>query len=106
AELSSDYYWTWYDMQSTGARNWVIVANPPGAAPIYYKVWMGGRQVQSGGPIDGGQNQAVVFPGYMGGPVEVRTYNDAAFTVAAGSLTSQRVLWNGYLNEVSGTKLD
>ncbi len=105
-ELSADYHWTWYDMQSAGSRNWVIVAAPAGAPPIYYTIWMGGAPAGSGGPISGGQNQAIAFPGYMGGPVEVSTYADAGHTIAADSLTSQRVLWNGYINEVVGTTLD
>jgi hypothetical protein len=101
--LGNLHHWTWYDEQSPGARNWVLVANPPGAAgPIYYEVWIGGSKVRDGGPIAPGGNDTPTFPGVMGGPVQVRTYSDPAHTVIAPSIVTQRVLWNGYFNEVWG----
>lgn len=32
AALFSNYHWTWYDQQSAGMTNWVLVANPSDAA--------------------------------------------------------------------------
>jgi len=105
-DLTGTYHWTWYDMQSAGARNWVLVANPPGAGPIWYEIRIGGNLVRSGGPIQAGNNEIPTFPGNMGGPVEVRTFADAGHNIPAASVTSQRVLWNGFFNEVMGSVLD
>jgi hypothetical protein len=103
AALGSSHYWTWYDELSPGARNWVLVANPPGGAPqMYYEVWIAGVKVHDGGPISPGGNETPTFPGSMGGPVEVRSFSDAAHTVTTSSIASQRVLWNGYFNELWG----
>jgi hypothetical protein len=102
-KLASDYVWTWYDMASPGARNWVLVANPPGApTPIYYEVWIAGTKVNDGGPIAPGGNETPTFPGTIGGPVEVKTFSDAAHTVAANSIASQRIIWGPSFGEVSG----
>jgi hypothetical protein len=95
--------WTWYDEASAGARNWVLVANHPNAAtPIYYEVWIGGVKVHDGGPIPPGGNETPTFPGTIGGPVEVKSFSNAAHTIGAPAITSQRVLWNGYFNETWG----
>lgn len=103
--LNGDYVWTWYDMTS-GAKNWVLIANPPDAAgPIYYDIWIGsltGAPVKSGGPIAPGANETPVFPGVMGGPVRVKTYPDAAHTTLAKSIVSQRSLWGPSFEEVLG----
>lgn len=41
----------------------------------------------------------------MGGPVQLRTFSDEAHTTPANAIASQRVLWNGFFNEVMGTVL-
>jgi parallel beta-helix repeat protein len=95
------HVWTWYDMASPGARNWVLVANPSIATgPIYYELWVGQNKIKDGGPISPGGNETPTFPGTIDGPVLVITYSDAAHTSLAASFASQRVLWNGYFNEV------
>ncbi|MCL4472921.1 MAG: hypothetical protein M1455_03125 [Actinobacteria bacterium] len=100
--LAPDYHWTWYDMQSSGAANWVLIANPPGGSAIGYTIRIG-SQTYSGGPIMPGGSYTRQFPGEMDGPVEVATVKWNSFPVeSAPSISSQRVLWNGFFNEVPG----
>lgn len=106
ATLDSSNHWTWYDMQSPNVTNWILIANPVDAAgPIYYRVKIGGFTVDTGGPITPGGNVTPTFPGRMDGPVEVITYAGALNGPPADAIASQRVLWNGYFNEVMGTVL-
>lgn len=111
------YYWTWYDENSLGMINWVLIANPPGdaTANVYYKVNIAGTDRNDGsapagstckGPIADNGNRTPRFNNLIGGPVEVRTFSDSACTVAADGIASQRVLYNGYFNEVLGTVLN
>jgi hypothetical protein len=103
SSLDGYYVWTWYDQQSPGARNWVLVANPPGAlGDIWYEIWIAGVKVKDGGPIAPGGNETPAFHGTLGGPVVVKSFSNAAHTLIADSIASQRVLWNGYFNEVWG----
>jgi hypothetical protein len=109
AGLAADYHWTWYDMQSPGSTNWVLIANP-GGGDIYYDVMIAGAvQGQSAGnpgviPAHG--RVTPFFRSLMSGPVEVKAYSDQARTVPAPVIASQRVLWNGHFNEVTGAVLD
>ncbi len=89
------YHWTWYDQQSAGATDWVVIANP-GDAAADYTIRIG-TEVVDGGSIAPGESIGRTFPGRMGGPVQV----SADATVFA----SQRVLWNGHFNETPGTVL-
>ncbi len=106
--LASDYQWTWYDEQSPGAADWVMIANPSGS-PMYYEIDIAGVKVMddktSGGPgpIPSMGTITPDFPHWQNGPVEVKTFSNAAHTAAADSVSSQRVLWNGYFNEMWGT---
>jgi parallel beta-helix repeat protein len=101
--LNSEYVWTWYDQVSPGAKNWVLVANPPDAAgPIYYEVWIAGTKVKDGGPIPPGGNETPTFPGTIGGPVEVKSFSDAGHNTAAASIASQRIIWGPSFGEVLG----
>ncbi len=106
--INSDYQWTWYDEQSPGATDWVMIANPTGS-PMYYEIDIAGVKVMDDkspggpGPISPMGTITPDFPHWQNGPVEVKTFSDAAHTVAADSVSSQRVLWNGYFNEVWGT---
>ncbi len=95
--LTSDYNWTWYDQaEGPGVSNWVLVANPT-QSPVTYHILIAGKEVASG-TLNPGARATPTFPGKMGGPVEV--------TSTGGSvMASQRVLWNGYFNEVLGTVL-
>lgn len=106
AALGTDYHWTWYDQQSAGARNWVLVANP-GRNPIYYEMTIGGHLAGEGwsGTIPAGQIAMPSFPGRMDGPVEVKAWTDSSHTALAPFLAAQRVLWSGHFNEVVGTSL-
>jgi len=112
-ELSSDYYWTWYDQQSAGALNWILIANPRTAATnIYYKVFIRGVVQDDGsppagtckGPITPANWRAPQFNGTKEGPVEVQTFSDASCTAAANAIATQRVTWANGLSfeEVPG----
>ncbi|HZD05278.1 MAG TPA: hypothetical protein VE173_10180, partial [Longimicrobiales bacterium] len=101
--LGSVYHWTWYDFASEGARNWVLVANPPGAAgPVYYQILIGGAVVMNGGPVGAGDTDYPVFPGTIGGPVEARCFSDQAHTAAADCIATQRSLWGPSFEEAPG----
>ena len=92
SQLKTQYSWTWYDNQSIGATNWVLVANP-GTSAVTYEIRIGGSRVAAGS-LEPGQKATPTFPGRMAGPVEV---------LATGPvMASQRVIWNGYFNEVLG----
>jgi thermolysin len=107
AALASDYHWTWYDQQTAGVTNWVLVANP-NDTPVYYEITIGGEPAGPGssGTIQPGQNVIPTFDTRMGGPVEVRAWTDPGKGTPAEVMASQRVLWKGYFNEVLGTVLE
>ena len=98
------YSWTWYDQQSAGAQNWVMVSNPGNQiynGSIYYEITIGGQDPGPGskGTVAPGQAVSPSFPGKAGGPVEVRAWTDSSKTVPAPFMASQRALWKGFFNE-------
>jgi len=100
-KLSSNFFWTWYDQQSPGYRNWVLIANN-GSIPVTYQVKVAGAvmpvSAANPGIIPAGGRVTPTFPDKMDGPVEV--------TASGPVMVSQRVTWNGYFNEVLGTVLE
>ncbi len=95
--LASDYNWSWYDQQSPGMNNWVLIANP-GSSPVSgVTIKIGARTVWGPQTIAPGARVTPTFPAQMGGPVEV--------SASGNIVASQRVLYNGYFNEVLGTVL-
>ena len=112
-DLSSDYLWTWYD--NVGGRNWILIGNPsvnangsPNTDNIYYTVTIGGAPIGSGGPIAPGGKVTPIYPGRIGGPVEVKTYTDPnnPSGTAKRSIASQRVIWGPSFEEVPGSPRD
>lgn len=104
-KLSDHFYWTWYDQQTPGFADWVMVANP-GSSSIYYEITIAGQDPGSGssGTIAPGSLNALAFPGAQGGPVELRAWTDSNKIATAIVMASQRVL-SGYttaFNEVPG----
>jgi hypothetical protein len=97
SQLANNYHWTWYDEQSPGMRNWVLLANLSTTASSDYQVKVGGNVLASG-TLAPGEQVTPTFPGTIGGPVEV-------ITLGGQTIASQRVLYNGYFNEVLGTVL-
>ncbi len=91
--LARTYDWTWYDNASAGATNWVLIGNPDPANAVTYAIRIGDSVVSSG-TIPAGGRVIPTFPGQINGPVEV--------LASANVIASQRVLWNGYFNEVMG----
>ncbi|MHB1362029.1 MAG: beta strand repeat-containing protein [Thermoleophilia bacterium] len=100
SDLKNDYKWTWYDMQSAGARNWVLVVNT-NSSSVYYEVTVNGIP-RASGDIAANKDVIPALPGIMGGPVEVKAWTDSGKSTPANVMTSQRVLWNGYFNETLG----
>jgi len=96
--LAASYHWTWYDQLSPGMKNWVLVANP-GPGDVTYTVTINGAAPAGyrNRVLAAGAMETPTFPGWRSGPVEV--------TASAPVIASQRVLFNGYFNEVSGTVL-
>jgi hypothetical protein len=103
--LQSSYEWTWYDEFSAGVQNWILIANPSTTETItaYISFF---DQVSStpelhSDVIPPGEKWTPHYPGRMGGPVKVWAYLYGT-TSSRPVITSQRVLWNGYFNEVWG----
>lgn len=105
ASLTNTYHWTWFDQSSPGMTNWVLVANPDASIPIYYEITIAGTLVSSGDilPL---QNVTPTFAGQIGGPVKVQAWTNSGKGTEANAMASQRVLYNGYFNEVLGTVLN
>ncbi len=104
--LNGEYNWTWYDQLSPGMINWILVSNINNY-PVYYEIEIPGTDVGqrpgARGVIPPGQSATPTFPGKMGGPVSVHAWTDANRTVEAPVMSSQRVLYQGFINEVVGT---
>lgn len=106
-ELTNRYLWTWYD--DRGGSNWVLIANPNTGAGnnLYYEIRVAGRLVaaDNGVPIPPRGNVTPRF-GVAGGPVEVRTFCDAAHTdttlACSRAIASQRVIWGPSFEETPG----
>lgn len=107
SSLTSLYYWTWYDQASPGVSNWVQVANPDNATSLYYEITIAGQNPGgcSKGMLSAGAVTSCQFPGKMNGPVKVQAWTNDNKAAGHAVLTSQRVLWKGYFNEVMGTAL-
>ncbi len=108
SDLSNDYLWTWYD--DGGGRNWILIGNPTANSDgsnntdsLYYTVTIGGKMVDQGGPVAPGQMIAPAYTGWIGGPVEVKTYLDAGHTTPKRSIAFQRVIWGPSFEEVAGS---
>lgn len=94
SELSSDQLLAWYDEQTAGMKNWVLVGNQ-GSQTAMVDIYIAGRlmgnySVPAGGTI------APDFPGTMNGPVRVIATNGQPLSV------SSRVIFKGAFNEVGG----
>ncbi|MHB8169105.1 MAG: hypothetical protein ACYDET_05575, partial [Thermoleophilia bacterium] len=114
AGLAGDYNWTWYDGKNSA--NWVLVANPSATDNVYYQVSIAGQVMppakDNPGVIDLGKNVTPMFNGTINGPVQVRSCSQAFSPngscpgTTPSLIASQRVLWNGFFNEVLGTVLN
>lgn len=100
ADLSSFHNWTWYDMKSPGVTNFIVIANLDDET-VYYSVHGAGYQYLTSGLIEKGGIAYPLIPGYIGGPLQVTAFTEATGQ-SADVLASQRVLWNGYFNEIVG----
>ena len=117
ADLKPNSNWTWYDEITPGSYNWVLVSNPNLVSVIYYQISIAGHldpnnpadpyYASSHGYLGPQQKVTPQFPGIMGGPVQVKGCfypfaADGSCLNPAPVLASQRVVWNGYFNEVVG----
>ena len=115
--LTSDYHWTWYDQADAGTYDWVHIINTD-SVQVNYRITVGGSAPSP--VVEGSASSTIAVDGLVhprflkrGGPVEVKACK-AAFNpggscsdpTPAKVMTSQRVLWHGYFNEVLGTKLN
>ncbi|RJQ44012.1 MAG: hypothetical protein C4534_07190 [Gaiellales bacterium] len=89
----------------------MLVSNP-NEDPIYVEIRVKGQQRWQG-TIEPLYNVTPTFPGVMGGPVEVRAWISETDPQSGQQkklepalvFASQRVLWNGYFNEIVGKGL-
>ncbi|MFA6001685.1 MAG: hypothetical protein WC828_06170 [Thermoleophilia bacterium] len=115
--LTNDYHWTWYDQLDGGTYDWVHIINTD-SAPVNYRLTVGGVLPT---PVVEGAATGTIAPGELvhprfllrSGPVEVKacklSFNpdgSCSDVTPATVMTSQRVLWHGYFNEVLGTVLN
>ncbi|MHB8169863.1 MAG: hypothetical protein ACYDET_09570, partial [Thermoleophilia bacterium] len=92
------------------SANWVMITNPSASGDVYYQVKIAG-QVMTTSPMSPGaigplSRVTPKFPGVIGGPVEITAWSgdpDPTKGTPANVMVSQRVLWNGFFNEVLGT---
>lgn len=116
--LDSTYHWTWYDWNSPGSLNWIMAAPDPAVTePVRVEfsfidrsgtllvIRAGSCLVDSDDPDPENRRCFWSYPGYMGGPVQVRAMLEGTSTPVE-VIASQRVLWNGFFNEVPGTVLN
>jgi hypothetical protein len=103
SSLGASYGWTWYDMKSAGMQDWLTMANP-GDTTIFFDIDIGGHSFASG-ILAAGEVKTPTLPGLMGGPVTLRAWRDAAKSVPAPVMASQRVLYRGFINEVTGSPI-
>lgn len=105
SRLSDRYEWPWYDMTSAGANSWVLIANP-NSQPIFYHINLGNATIQivGSGPIAPGETVFHTFPGFRGGPLEVKTYFDPNNSpgTPADSIATQRSIWGPSFEESPG----
>lgn len=93
SELTSEYFFTWYDGQ--GMRSWVVVGNQGGQSAevdIYIGERLMGRySIPAGGRV------APEYPGVMDGPVRVVSTNGQPL------VAGERSTYRGSFEEVAGT---
>ncbi|MHB1412593.1 MAG: hypothetical protein ACYCXE_04475 [Thermoleophilia bacterium] len=66
-KLSSNFYWPWYDQQTAGMSDWIIIDNP-NSFSVYYEVRIADA-LKGSGPIPAGGNITPEFAGVKDGPV-------------------------------------
>lgn len=100
--LSDSWVFSWYDQQSQGMKNWVLVANV-GSQPADVEIRIGGDLVAAytsagGNPLQPGERVTPYFPGVMDGPVKVLSTNGQPL------IASQRVIFRESFNETIGDR--
>ncbi|MHB1390171.1 MAG: Ig-like domain-containing protein [Thermoleophilia bacterium] len=93
AELSSEQMLAWYDEQSPGMKNWVLIANL-GNQTAEIDVIIAG-EIKGHYSVPAGTSIAPEYPQIMNGPVRVVATNGQPLSV------SSRVILNGAFNEVA-----
>ncbi|MHB9112342.1 MAG: M4 family metallopeptidase [Thermoleophilia bacterium] len=118
SDLGSEYLFTWYDNKSSGAQDWVLVANPSSDRQLAAEIWIGGRKMTDSATGDQyfvvppGGSVTPRFPGVMNGPVLVRGYDAATYqpdgqmNTAMTFFTTQRVLFGTSFGEMVGYGVD
>lgn len=105
-ELSDQYFWPWYDNASSGAADYVMIANPggianPGQTDINFTVKISGDTVASGN-LPANQTTFRAIPATMGGPLEVIATDPYPGRPAPKVVVSQRTIWGPSFEEIGG----
>ncbi|MHB8793107.1 MAG: glycoside hydrolase family 26 protein [Thermoleophilia bacterium] len=105
-ELSDQYFWPWYDNASSGAADYVMIANPggtanPGQTDINFTVKISGDTVASGN-LPANQTTFRAIPATMGGPLEVIATDPYPDRPAPKVVVSQRTIWGPSFEEAGG----
>ena len=113
SQMTSEYLYTWYDMKSPGASDWILVSNPHTTSMVA-EIRIGGRLMTDSASgnqyfsVPAGGTIKPVFPGKMAGPVDVRGFDAATYNPASPGApnmtfyTTQRSLFGTSFEEISG----
>jgi hypothetical protein len=105
ANLTDTYHWPLYDQASPGMMDWVLVGNPNNF-PVYYEITLGNGAPVAAEVLAAGGRAIPTFAGQITGPVKVQAWTGANKAAPADVMASQRVLTNGYFNELFGIVLN
>lgn len=98
SSLGSEYSFTWYDEQTPGMYDWLLMSNLSGA-PATVEVYIQNMATPIyTNTIQPGQTITPRFQGTMAGPVKVKCTNCTNDQL----ITSQRTLYQGRFEEVMG----
>ncbi len=91
------YYFTWYDQQSPGMKDWVVMGNPasePGA--VNFDVYIGGQKA-NGAPLSvaPANSRPASFAGAMGGPIRAESLD------GKNEIISKRTLYGESFEEIT-----
>jgi len=96
SQLSTHYYFPWYDLATPGMQGaWILVGNPSDTNSATVSIKIGG-ETKDTKVLAPGARWTPRFSGELGGPVEIVSDQQV--------IASQRVLYMGAFNEVMGTR--
>jgi len=72
-QLTTEYWFTWYDQRSPGLYTWVLVGNPSETEHAFVDIFIDGEKQGETHDIPPGGRITPTYPGTMGGPVRVKS---------------------------------